>query len=219
MLRQRHLSLIGVFFTASLASARVEPTCENMKNPVARTREITCSNFNNPDELRASIPRGHSDMKVWLMLENCSMDYLSPGTFVNTSASILKFKDVQLGSFVEPRSNYNPFEGLEDTLEAMDFSHNSSLPESWAMLSGMHRMEELRLFKMARLNLTRDYNELPQTMKLMAVVRSTIERVDDDWLASLRNLEKVAILRSNLVTFSRSMLPRPAPKLWRLTLE
>ncbi|CAN7938649.1 unnamed protein product [Ixodes hexagonus] len=219
MHRQRHMLLFGVLVSVAFVNTHSEPSCHSTPDHNSRIQEITCSDFNDPDALRRSIPQGRSQMKVWLTIQDCSLAYLPQGTFENSRASILKLKNVRLNAFVEPGSSYNPFEELEDTLEAIEFSHGSTLPESWRILKGMRRMEELRLFNMTGLRLTRDFNELPETMKLVVVVRSRIEQVDQDWMASLVNLEKVSILKSNLGNFSRSMLPRPANKLWRLTLD
>ncbi|KAK8765704.1 hypothetical protein V5799_031686 [Amblyomma americanum] len=68
-------------------------------------------------------------------------------------------------------------------------------------------------------NLSHGFNQLPKSLKRVRVTNSTISGVDSDWLQSLENIEALLVENSNLNTFERTMLPRPAPKLESLTLR
>ncbi|KAL1426397.1 hypothetical protein MTO96_003404 [Rhipicephalus appendiculatus] len=71
---------------------------------------------------------------------------------------------------------------------------------------------------MTALNLTRDFNELPAGLRKVVIIRTGVGNVDDDWMSSLLNLENLRIQSSTLDKFARSMLPRPAPRLRKLTI-
>lgn len=221
MVPQAAISVSTVIIAVLCGAVFLEPVCKEATHLYPQITEITCADFNNPEELLRSIPRNVTQSKLWLDFTNTRVEYYPPGMFAGTNASLLKFKNAQVlnPQFTKPGGVYNPFEGLEDSVETIDFADNSTLPTPWATLSLLRKLGELRLFNLTNLNLTEDFNQLPKTLTHVAVIRSTINRVDDGWLASLLNLEKVSILKCNLLRFSRSMLPRPAPRLWRLTLE
>ncbi|XP_049272368.1 carboxypeptidase N subunit 2 [Rhipicephalus sanguineus] len=133
-------------------------------------------------------------------------------------ASMLEFNNVTLGSFLEPGSNRSLFSGLEPSLKRVTFTLGSTLPSTWATLRPLGRLEELVFFEMTALNLTRDFNELPAGLRKVVIIRTGVGNVDNDWMSSLLNLENLRIQSSTLDRFARSMLPRPAPRLRKLTI-
>ncbi|KAL3234157.1 hypothetical protein MRX96_022677 [Rhipicephalus microplus] len=100
----------------------------------------------------------------------------------------------------------------------MVFRRDSTLPSSWSQLGNMTALRELHLQRYPNLNLTRDFGKLPASLKLVFVFDSSVNRVDDDWLVDLTNLETVIVRVTDLAVFTRSMLPNPAPRLSTLDL-
>ncbi|KAH9368099.1 hypothetical protein HPB48_013737 [Haemaphysalis longicornis] len=197
-----------------------EPTCTRSPTVSTRYEQFTCSGFDNPDHLFNAVPRELDLPETKLALRDVTLDYFLPQTFARTNASRLTLSNVTVGAYVRGwLQRYYAFEGLEDSLEVFELAENSSYPGSWTLLSDMKSLKELRLVKMTGLRLSSNFAQLPRSVTHVAVIRSTIDSVDANWLASLTNLEKVSVIRCNLVTFARTMLPRPAPKLWRLILE
>ncbi|XP_037516996.1 oplophorus-luciferin 2-monooxygenase non-catalytic subunit-like [Rhipicephalus sanguineus] len=205
---------------AAFAVAGAEPTCNETLRQGYRVQQIHCTGFDNPEQLWNAVPRDLDLPKTRLVLRDSVLSYFLPQTFVGTNATYLKLSNVTVGRYVRGwLQRYYPFEGLEDTLEVFELADDSTFPSSWTLLSDMHSLTELRLVNMNGLKLSSNFAQLPRTLSHVAVIRSTIESVDDDWLASLTNLEKVSVIKCNLVKFSRTMLPRPAAKLWRLILD
>ncbi|KAL1443797.1 hypothetical protein MTO96_045826, partial [Rhipicephalus appendiculatus] len=98
-------------------------------------------------------------------------------------------------------------------------SYDSTLPASWETLRKLPRLKTLGLVKMSGLRLGRDFGLLPRTVRGVSVLHSSVESVEDGWLAELPDLEYVVIRDSKLPLFSRSMLPTPALKLRSIDLD
>ncbi|KAK8776962.1 hypothetical protein V5799_029690 [Amblyomma americanum] len=208
----------AAFFAVTGAASK--SGCTHLKRPSSRVEEFVCSGFDNPEQLWNAVPRELDLPKTRLVLRDSVLDYFLPETFAQTNASHLKLSNVTVGTYVRGwLQRYYAFEGLEDSLEVFELADGSTFPSSWTMLSDMRSLEELRLVNMTGLRLSSNFAQLPRSVSHVAVVKSTIESVSDDWLAKLENLEKVSVIKCNLGTFHRTMLPRPAPKLWRLILE
>ncbi|XP_037278929.2 uncharacterized protein LOC119172061 [Rhipicephalus microplus] len=204
----------------AFAFAGAKPACDESLRQSHRVQQFYCSGFDSPEQLWNAVPRDLDLPKTRLVLRDSVLEYFLPQTFARTNATYLKLSNVTVGRYVRGwLQRYYPFEGLEDTLEVFELADDSTLPSSWSLLSDMRSLTELRLVNMNGLRLSSKFAQLPRTLSHVAVIRSTIESVDDDWLASLTNLEKVSVIKCNLMKFSRMMLPRPAPKLWRLVLD
>ncbi|XP_002404364.3 toll-like receptor 9 [Ixodes scapularis] len=195
-----------------------EPACEDTTHRHATVKEFTCSNFTSADDFEKYFKHDEDYADLWFVLKDSNIDYLPPGVLAGTRASLLEFNNVKLKSFTAPDSNATAFAGLENSVRRIAFTHKSSVPSSWEMLKPLTKLEELVFFEMSLLNLTRDFNKLPKTLKKVVIIRSTIGFVDEDWMASLPNLENVRIQSSTLDRFSRKMLPRPAKHLRKLTI-
>ncbi|XP_065284990.1 leucine-rich repeat and fibronectin type-III domain-containing protein 4-like [Dermacentor albipictus] len=214
------LSVALLVTVAAFAVAETDPTCTESHRQSYRAQNFHCSGFDNPEQLWNAVPRDLDLPKTRIVLKDSVLDYFLPQTFAGTNATHLKLSNVTVGRYVRGwLQRYYPFEGLEDTLEVFELADDSTFPSSWTLLSDMRLLTELRLVNMNGLKLSSNFAQLPRTLSHVAVIRSTIETVDDDWLASLTNLEKVSVIKCNLMKFSRTMLPRPAPKLWRLILD
>ncbi|CAN7938651.1 unnamed protein product [Ixodes hexagonus] len=195
-----------------------EPACEDTTHRHATVREFTCSNFTSADDFQKYFQHDQEFPDLWFVLKDSTIDYLPPGVLAGTRASLLEFNNVKLKSFAAPGSDATAFAGLEDSVRRIAFTHKSSVPSSWEMLKPLTKLEELVFFEMSQLNLTRDFNKLPKSLKKVVIIRSTIGAVDEDWMESLENLENVRIQSSTLNRFSRKMLPRPAQHLRKLTI-
>ncbi|KAK8776960.1 hypothetical protein V5799_029688 [Amblyomma americanum] len=213
----------GVFGAAIVwclaLGARCEPKCEDTTRRHALVAEFTCSGFSSPEDFGKHFKH---DTKpggdLWFALKDSKLEYIPAGFLGEHRASMLEFNNVTLGSFLEPDTNRSLFSGLEPSLKRVTFTQGSSLPRTWATLRPLGRLEELVFFEMTGLNLTRDFNELPAGLRKVVIVRTGVGIVEDDWMSSLLNLENVRIQSSTLDKFSRSMLPRPAPRLRKLTI-
>lgn len=214
------LSGVLLITVAAFAAAAAEPMCTESQRQSYREQQFHCADFDNPEQLWNAVPRDLDLPKTRILLRDSVLDYFLPQTFARTNATYLKLSNVTVGRYVRGwLQRYYPFEGLEDTLEVFELADDSTFPSSWTLLSDMRSLTELRLVNMNGLKLSSNFAQLPRTLSHVAVIRSTIESVDDDWLSSLTNLEKVTVIKCNLMKFSRTMLPRPAAKLWRLILD
>ncbi|KAL1426395.1 hypothetical protein MTO96_003402 [Rhipicephalus appendiculatus] len=156
--------------------------------------------------------------KLELVLKDSQLEHIPRSVFQKVKPSTLVLSNVTVRSYRAPDADASVFAELRDTLEKLVFHKNSSLPESWSLLKDNRRLSELLLFRMASLRLSQDFNELPASVRDVAVVQSTISGVDARWLSSLNNLESLRIDKVDLEKFERSMLPRPASKLKYLTI-
>ncbi|KAH6931171.1 hypothetical protein HPB50_022705 [Hyalomma asiaticum] len=124
---------------------------------------------------------------------------------------------VVLSARVAPVRTENPFAGLEDTLRKLTFSLGT-MPSSWSLLSGLHRLEELQIVHYARLRLTRDFNNLPKSLKTLFIADATLESIEGGWISDLVNLEHLLFRGTDLASFNRNWLPSPAPRFTTLDL-
>nr|XP_037279742.1 leucine-rich repeat and fibronectin type-III domain-containing protein 4-like [Rhipicephalus microplus] len=140
------------------------------------------------------------------------------GAFADLNIYKLAFYNVSVVDFAQQGPTGNPFEGLEDTLREVVFHSGSTLPPSWSVFQGIHKLEEVCIDDYENLRLTTDFNKLPKTVKSIYVTKSTVEHVDPDWLTSLENLEALVLRKTSLKVFSRRWLPMPAPNFFLLDL-
>lgn len=206
-----------VAFAFCLSLARLEPQCQETTPLYYEHPEYTCSEFQDQEDFAKFIPRGLKNPKVEFVLKDGRLSHIPPGAFGGNKVSGLVFNNVTVDSFVSP-TGLSVFDELEGTLEKIVFYKGSSVPKTWDILKNLKRLDELVFFRMSKLNLGKDFNGLPGSVKKVAVIQSSLSDVDKDWMSSLINLEQVRIESSDLKTFSRSMLPRPAPHLRELTI-
>ncbi|KAH6931174.1 hypothetical protein HPB50_022708 [Hyalomma asiaticum] len=199
-----------------LSWASAEPFCFEIDGH--RYRRLICREFESPDDFQKHVPRSESPKDTWFLLIDSAMDRLPPAAFAGLNVSELILSNVVLSSLDAPEGGQGPFSGLEHSLQKMVFRRDSTLPSSWSQLANMSALQELHLQRYQNLNLTRDFGKLPKGLKLVFVFDSTVNRVDDDWLVDLSNLETVIVRVTDLAVFTRSMLPNPAPKLKTLDL-
>ncbi|XP_075548729.1 uncharacterized protein LOC142582676 [Dermacentor variabilis] len=156
---------------------------------------------------------------TYFVLKDSSLDHLPSSAFVGTGISVLHFSNVTVGAYGDRRRiAASPFDALKDSLRKLIFSDQPKALESWSLLRGLKRLHTLLLLHVKEVNLTADFNHLPPSVKEIQVLGAHIDRVDQDWLAELHGLNAVAVKETNLERVSRSMLPRPAPKLMILDL-
>ncbi|KAL1430125.1 hypothetical protein MTO96_002385 [Rhipicephalus appendiculatus] len=176
--------------------------------------DYTCLGFSNASELEEEIQLLRAGAPIHLTLKDSRLEHLPSSAFAHLAVSVLELSNVTVGTFT--LAERHPFEGFEDTLTEITFSDDSTLPESWAVLKELHKLRVLAISDMSSVNLTRDFHLLPQTLRVIGVTSSHLGYVDDDWLAPLTNLEVIAVRDTTMSSLKRSMLPRPAPNLWRL---
>ncbi|XP_065284987.1 leucine-rich repeat and immunoglobulin-like domain-containing nogo receptor-interacting protein 4 [Dermacentor albipictus] len=215
--RERHCSGVAVVLAALAAVAVATPSCLDTSNHYYDEREYTCSGFTSASHFHEHIPRDLTYPRLRFVLKECLVEYIPGSAFTSVPALSLDLNNCKAKTFSKPGAN--PFDGLEETVSRIGFMHNSTLPESWQLLKNLNRLKEVAFYMMAGLDLTRDFNNLPQSLRRVLIFRSSIARIDDNWLSGLTNLEEVWIQESDLKHFQRSMMPRPAPKLWRLHLQ
>ncbi|XP_077483239.1 toll-like receptor 9 [Amblyomma americanum] len=158
--------------------------------------------------------------KLRFVLENSALERIPEGLFQGLDVSTIQFDNVVLtGEW--SRAESTPLRGLEDTLEKLVFSHNSTVPDNWAFfLSGMAQLSEMVFFDMSGVRLASSSQDgLPRTLRKLHLVRSTIASADDYWLSSLTDLEALSLRHVNLTAFARTVLPSTAAKLETLLLE
>lgn len=148
-----------------------------------------------------------------LTLDSSHLDTFKATGFSLLNVSAFVFRNVKIDSFLGLGS-----ERGNSAIENIQFI-NSSLPESWEMFKNFWNLKALEFSKISDLHLSRNFNDLPQTVHTISIRDSTITGVDADWISGLQNLAKVIVQNSGLVAFYRTMLPRPAPKLWMLDLK
>ncbi|CAN7951583.1 unnamed protein product, partial [Ixodes pacificus] len=174
----------------------------------------TCFGFNNVSELEEEIQLLRAGAPIRLTLKDSRLEHLPSSAFAHLTVSVLELSNITIDSFT--LSEQHPFEGFEDSLTEITFSDDTTLPESWGILKTLRKLRLLSLSDMTRLNLTRDFHELPSSLRVIGITSSTLGYVDEHWLSPLDNLEVIAVRDTNLDHISRSMFPSPAPNLWRL---
>ncbi|XP_077485224.1 uncharacterized protein LOC144095330 [Amblyomma americanum] len=204
-------SLLLVAWVA-VACAVALPTCRYPRH--FTDHDYTCFGFSNASELEEEIQLLRAGAPIRLTLKDSRLEHLPSSAFAHLTVSVLELSNVTVDTFT--LAEQHPFQGFEDTLTEITFSDESTLPESWAVLKELHTLRVLAISDMSSVNLTRDFHMLPRSLRVIGVTSSHVDYVDDDWLAPLTNLEVVAVRDTTLTSLKRSMLPRPAPNLWRL---
>ncbi|KAK8766799.1 hypothetical protein V5799_006421 [Amblyomma americanum] len=220
----------GVLFAIAAAStlwgtgaASIDPRCQNTSRPMQAI--YTCVGFTSAQHFADHVERPPFDERpLTFVLADSALPKLPPNAFADVPVHVLELSNVSVTSFSSPDDGTaDGSKGLlvgdiEETLEKIVFRDRSSLPASWTSLSNLKKLKVLRLFNMAALQLTADYNALSGSLTVVEIVQSSIAHIDDDWLARLTGLESLVVRDCNLKLFQRSMLPRPAPSLWNLDL-
>ncbi|CAN7938653.1 unnamed protein product, partial [Ixodes hexagonus] len=188
------------------------PVCYDQES----SNKYMCLNFSSPNDFAEHVKRPLEHHDLTFVVKNSHLSHLPANAFADVNVSVLEFDNVQLESF-KPEGE-NPFAGLETSLRKLILSEGSTVPENWGLFANMTNLVTVRLSEMTKLNLTSDFNQLPKSVKVITIAFSTIGHVDEHWMSALENLEAVGIRHCDLLTFSRTMLPRPALKLWRLDL-
>ncbi|KAM7313129.1 slit homolog 1 protein-like [Ixodes scapularis] len=186
--------------------------CENYKF-------YTCANINKVGDFYHYVQRALKYRNLWFILKDSQLDYYPAGTFVDGNVSVIELRNARVHSFAQFETGPNPFLGIEDSLEIIIFREGSTLPYSWKIFDRLRKLEKLEFWNMKHLELTGDFNDLPQTVNRVYIYNSTIGYIDENWLSSLKNLKLVIVRDTNLRKFLRSMLPLPALKLRELDLE
>lgn len=213
---QRGQLAVLVFAVAASATGVLahQPSCHDPSE--SDYEYYRCFNFNSPDDFSSHLIRPQLRQYLTFVLKNSSLSHLPTGAFTQINASVLELNNVHLDSFSRPGEN--PFEGLQNSLRKIILSEGTTIPDSWAPFSSLEQLKTVRISEAKNLVLSRSFNELPQSVKVINIAFSDIASVDEDWVSNLVNLEIVGIRHCNLRVFYRSMLPRPAPKLWRIDL-
>ncbi|CAN7938519.1 unnamed protein product [Ixodes hexagonus] len=196
----------GVVFVSANASCR--------DSVVGNYSIVTCSGFSNSSELRDQLLLLPPQKEFTLVLKDGWLDRLDSETMDQLQPSVLELSNVTVDSFCDEGA----FAGLRESLTSIAFYHESSLPCSWSVLRRLDRLQALSLSGLSQLNLTSSFNQLPQSLKILSIAHASISNVDEDWISSLAAIQIVSIRNTNLNTFLRSMLPKPAPFLRRLDL-
>lgn len=208
------LPCVLVVAIAATRGVLAEPSC---RDPSESDYEYyRCFNFSSPDDFSTHLVRPQFHPDLTFVLKNSTLSHLPDRAFSQINATVLDLSNVQLETFSLPGEN--PFDGLQRSLKKIILSEGSTIPTSWTVFSPLEQLKTVRISEAQDLVLARSFNELPQSVKVINIAFSDITRVDEDWVSGLQNLEVVGIRHCNLKVFHRSMLPRPAPKLWRLDL-
>lgn len=205
------LELVVLFW--AMCSVSGEPSCKDTSNHYEVS--YTCSGFSSPEDFEDYVERPLFQLGLTFILKDSLLNSLPVGAFKGVNASLLELNNATL----PPSSNWAALSELEHSLERITFSYDSTLPDTWNALQVFPKLKTLSLSKMSHVYLSRDFNNLPQSIRGISVLYSTIERIDEDWLSDLGNLEYLVIRDSHLKKFSRLMLPRPAPKLRSIDLK
>ncbi|KAH6931178.1 hypothetical protein HPB50_022712 [Hyalomma asiaticum] len=206
------------FVSFFIACVFCDPLCQETTPFHYDQPQLTCSDLTSADELVSNVPDRSNGGKLELVLKDSRLEYIPRSVFQKVKPSTLVLSNVTVRSYRTPDSDVSVFAELRDTLEKLVFHKNSSLPDSWNLLKDNRQLSELLLFRMASLRLGQDFNELPASVKDVAVVQSTLSAVDAHWLSSLSNLESLRIEKVDLEKFEKTMLPSPASKLKYLTI-
>ncbi|XP_075748982.1 toll-like receptor 2 isoform X1 [Rhipicephalus microplus] len=219
--RRPNIRVRAALFIAvcSVVGVACDPLCQETTPFHYDQAQLTCSDFTSAEQLEANVPDRPNSDKLELLLKDSRLQYIPRSVFQRVKPSTLVLSNVTVRSYSTPDSDASVFAELRDTLEKLVFHKNSSLPETWSLLKDNRRLSELLLFRMVSLRLGEDFDELPTSVRDVAVVQSTISGVDARWLSSLSNLESLRLEKVDLGKFERSMLPRPASKLKYLTIS
>lgn len=213
------LPALAVVLAALVATAFSEPSCTMMES--AKVRRFVCKDFTSVEDFAKYVKRGppaDPTVETWFKLRDSRLDRFPERAFADLDICKLTLHNVTVQAFAQQGPTGNPFVGLENTLRKVVFHSGTTLPPSWSVFQGVHKLEELCVDDYENLRLTNDFNMLPKTVKSIYVTKSTVEHVDMDWLSSLENLEALVLRKTSLKVFSRSWLPKPAPKFFFLDM-
>lgn len=208
---------LGIAFSFLAAVAFAAPSCEVYDS--REYRHYTCRDFRSLSHFAEHIRHDPQSTKpTWFALWDTQLQSLPPSAFAGLNVTVLELRRVELDHLdPTPDATQNPFHGLEDTLRKLTFSLGT-LPSSWSLLSGLRRLEELELLHYAQMRLTRNFNQLPKSVRTIFVADTTFASVEDGWIADLVNLEHLIFRGTDLTSFNRNWLPRPAPRFTTLDL-
>lgn len=198
------------------------PSCFHSTGPAGQLT-YTCSGLQSSIDLLDNFKPNRTTNeggRLKLVLEDCALERIPEGLFAGLGISTLQLDNVQLTSrrsSTEP----TPLRGLEDTLQKVVFSHNSTVPHNWSsFLAGMTGLVEMVFFDMSGLRFASSSQEgLPRTLRKLHLVRSSIASADDYCLSALVDLETLSMRHVNLPAFARTVLPTVAANLETLLLE
>ncbi|KAH7978606.1 hypothetical protein HPB49_006093 [Dermacentor silvarum] len=184
----------------------------------------TCEGFVDARDFGRHLDRGRvprSSRGLSFILRDSRPRDFPVGWLEGVNATLLEFQNVTLAS---PESYDAVLSRLAgdappSSVERLVFSYDSTLPASWETLHKLPRLKTLGLVKMSGLRLGRDFGLLPRTVRGVSVLHSSVESVEEGWLAELPDLEYVVIRDSRLAFFARSMLPVPGLKLRSIDLD
>lgn len=216
--------LFSILPASSLASFSSAP-CHLLGSPLleaprssSSVKYYKCTGLNSASEFYRNARSALRYPNLWFVVKDSRLSHYPPRTFINGSVSVLELDNVSVGQYSPVDHDAHPFGGLEDSLSRLVFRRNSSVPSRWGMLAGLNALAELEFYEMANLNLTRDFNQLPRSLRSISIYSCPIRFVDVMWLSELRNLETLVVVDSNLKTFARTMMPRPALRLKTMNL-
>ncbi|KAH6931175.1 hypothetical protein HPB50_022709 [Hyalomma asiaticum] len=199
---------LAIALAAFVSVAVGEPSCTQTE--VGNVRRVVCRYFTSAEDFAKYVKRGVGDdltKETWFKLKDSHLDRFPERAFADLNVCKLAFYNVTVLDFAQQGPTGNPFEGLEDTLPQGRLSQRQH-PASFLVCIDDYE----------NLQLTRDFNKLPKTVKSVYVTKSTVEHVDPDWLTSLENLEALVLRKTSLKVFSRGWLPMPAPNFFLLDL-
>ncbi|XP_054926067.1 uncharacterized protein [Dermacentor andersoni] len=180
---------------------------------------FVCSNVHRVSDYYHYVQQALHYPNLWFVLKDSHLDYYPAGSFTDGNLTVIEFRNARVNSFTQFDKGPNPFLGAEQTVKAIVFREDSSLPGSWALFSRLAKLTKVEFRDMAHLELTSDFNLLPASVEKVYIYNSSIGYVHPGWLSQLNALRVVIIRDTNLNQFVRSMLPRPAPLLKELDLE
>ncbi|EEC07460.1 secreted protein, putative [Ixodes scapularis] len=172
-----------------------------------------CEGLRSDDDFHQHVQRDDMLEETHFILKDSHLDHLPATVFRNANISALEFRNSRIQSFTYPGSATGPLNELRETLRKLIFSNQSSLPESWSVLQNLTELRTLQLVAIGQVNLTRDFNNLPTSIRQIQILGASIGRVDEDWISQLYDIELIKIAETTLKKVSRSMFPRPATKL------
>lgn len=211
--------LLGRLGTASAASCQDTDYLGTCTVNCANYKFFICSNVYAVSDYYHYVQQALRYPNLWLVLKDSRLDYYPTGTFADGNVTVLEFRNARVNSFTQFETGPNPFLGAEQTLETIVFREDSSLPDSWGLLTRLSKLAKVEFRDMAHLELTSDFNQLPASVDRVYIYNSSIGYVHPRWLSEHTALRLVIIRDTNLNKFLRSMLPRPAPFLTELDLE
>ncbi|KAK8776965.1 hypothetical protein V5799_029693 [Amblyomma americanum] len=217
MFQSRLLLTLAVGHLMVLGTVHATPSCRAHLG--FRNRYYICGNFRSASDF-ALIERSRMPRDAYFILKDSTLDHLPSAAFSGTTISVLEFKNVSVNTYGDPAENASSsFEAISSTLRRLIFTRQPKAVESWSLLHCLKRLESLRVENVERVNLTSDFNKLPLTITEIRIEGSSVKTVDPDWLSQLHGLRSVTVRGTNISNITRSMLPRPAPKLRQLDIS